>query len=248
LLKEYPLRGIKMQPDTYCTTRNKINNHRCAQCSVRLIAFCGILEESDILQLEKISKNISFSKGKNIFFQGDPVRSFYNIKQGSIKIYKLSHDGRKQIVGFLYQGDFLGMSDQEVYTYNAEALEDTLLCQFNKTVLENFFLKFPKVENKILNIVNHELAVAQDQIFLLGKYSARERVLQFFLNISNQREKLGWGGNPIRLSMSRSDIANYLGLTIETISRTIAELKNEQIIRMIGTHDIFLNNKNQIRQ
>ena len=116
------------------------------------------------------------------------------------------------------------------------------------TVIENFFLKFPKVENKILNLVNHELAVAQDQIFLLGKYSARERLLQFFLNISNQREKLGWGGNPIRLSMPRSDIANYLGLTIETVSRTLAELKNEQIIKMIGTHDIFLNNKDEIPQ
>ena len=68
------------------------------------------------------------------------------------------------------------------------------------------------------------------------------------MNISNQREKLGWGGNPIRLSMSRSDIANYLGLTIETVSRTLAELKNKKIIRMIGTYDIFLNNKDEIPQ
>ena len=148
----------------------------------------------------------------------------------------------------MYPGDFLGMSDQDLFTYNAEALEDTKLCQFNKTVLENFFLKFPLVESKILNLVNHELAAAQDQIFLLGKYSAKERLLQFFLNISSQREKLGWGGNPIRLSMPRSDIANYLGLTIETVSRTLSELKNDQIIKMIGTHDIFLNNKDQIPQ
>jgi len=82
----------------------------------------------------------------------------------------------------------------------------------------------------------------------LGKYSAKERLLQFLLNISNQREKLGWGGNPIRLSMPRSDIANYLGLTIETVSRTISELKQDQIIKMIGTHDIFFNNKDQIPQ
>ena len=224
------------------------NNHKCAQCSVRLIAFCGILDDSDILQLEAISKDKNIPKGKNVFLQGDEVRTFYNIKQGSVKIYKLSHDGRKQIVGFLYPGDFLGMSDQDLYAYNAEALEDTKLCQFNKTVLENFFLKFPMVESKILNLVNHELAAAQDQIFLLGKYSAKERLLQFFLNISNQREKLGWGGNPIRLSMPRSDIANYLGLTIETISRTLSELKQDQIIKMIGTHDIFLNNKDQIPQ
>ena len=224
------------------------NNPKCAQCSVRLIAFCGILEDKDILQLETISKNKNIPKGNSIFLQGDEVKTFYNIKQGSVKIYKLSHDGRKQIVGFMYPGDFLGMSDQDLFTYNAEALEDTKLCQFNKTVLENFFLKFPKVESKILNLVNHELAAAQDQIFLLGKYSAKERLLQFILNISSQREKLGWGGNPIRLSMPRSDIANYLGLTIETVSRTLSELKKDQIIKMIGTHDIFLNNKDQIPQ
>ena len=224
------------------------NNPKCAQCSVRLIAFCGILEDKDILQLETISKNKNIPKGNSIFLQGDEVKTVYNINQGSVKIYKLSHDGRKQIVGFMYPGDFLGMSDQDLFTYNAEALEDTKLCQFNKTVLENFFLKFPKVESKILNLVNHELAAAQDQIFLLGKYSAKERLLQFFLNISSQREKLGWGGNPIRLSMPRSDIANYLGLTIETVSRTLSELKNDQIIKMIGTHDIFLNKKDQIPQ
>lgn len=227
------------------TSLKKFNN-KCAQCSVRLIAFCGILDEQDIQHLDSISKNKSFTKGKNIFNQGDDVKYFYNIKSGSVKIYKLSEDGRKQIVGFLYPGDFLGMSDQDIYTYNAETLENTQVCVFNKTVLENFFLKFPRVESKILNIVNHELAVAQDQIFLLSKYSAKERVMQFFINISNQRQKLGWIGNPIRLSMSRSDIANYLGLTIETVSRVLAELKRSQTIRMMGTHDVFLIHRKKI--
>jgi CRP/FNR family transcriptional regulator len=234
------------QSSNKCLTHK--HNTKCAQCSVRLIAFCGILDENDILQLESISKDKNIKKGQQVFLQGEAVLSFYNIKQGSVKIYKLSKDGRQQIVGFLYPGDFLGMSGDDLYAYSAEALEDTKLCQFNKIVLENFFLKFPIVESKILNLVNHELAAAQDQIFLLGKYSAKERLLQFFMNISNQREKLGWGGNPIRLSMSRSDIANYLGLTIETVSRTLSDLKNEHVVRMIGTNDIFLNNKDKIPQ
>jgi CRP/FNR family transcriptional regulator len=115
-------------------------------------------------------------------------------------------------------------------------------------VLENFFVQHPHVERKILNIVNHELSVAQDQIFLLGKYTAKERLLQFFLNLSEQRAKMGWVDNPIRLSMSRSDIANYLGLTIETISRTISELKIERLVKMIGTQNIFLNDKDTIHK
>ena len=82
-----------------------------------------------------------FSIGDTIL-RDNEISIVYVVKNED-KLYKLSKDGRKQIVGFLYPGDFLGMSDQEVYTYNAEALEDTQLCQFNKIVLENFFLKFP---------------------------------------------------------------------------------------------------------
>ncbi|MDP6785318.1 MAG: cyclic nucleotide-binding domain-containing protein [Alphaproteobacteria bacterium] len=218
------------------------------QCNVRLIAFCGILDDSDIHQLERISKDRIISRNKTVFMQGEQTSNFYNIKRGSLKIYKLSSDGRKQIVGFLFPGDFVGMSPEENYSYNAETLEETTLCTFSRIVLENFFVQHPHVERKILNIVNHELSVAQDQIFLLGKYTAKERLLQFFLNLSKQRNKLGWVDNPLRLSMSRSDIANYLGLTIETISRTISELKTERLIRMIGTQNIFLQDKGAIHK
>jgi len=218
------------------------------QCNVRLIAFCGILDDSDIHQLERISKDRIISRNKTVFMQGEQTSNFYNIKRGSLKIYKLSSDGRKQIVGFLFPGDFVGMSPEENYSYNAETLEETTLCTFSRIVLDNFFVQHPHVERKILNIVNHELSVAQDQIFLLGKYTAKERLLQFFLNLSKQRNKLGWVDNPLRLSMSRSDIANYLGLTIETISRTISELKTERLIRMIGTQNIFLQDKDAIHK
>jgi|TARA_B100002003_G_scaffold19151_1_gene15859 CRP/FNR family transcriptional regulator len=218
------------------------------QCNVRLIAFCGILDDSDIHQLERISKDRIISRNKTVFMQGEQTSNFYNIKRGSLKIYKLSSDGRKQIVGFLFPGDFVGMSPEENYSYNAETLEETTLCTFSRMVLENFFVQHPHVERKILNIVNHELSVAQDQIFLLGKYTAKERLLQFFLNLSKQRNKLGWVDNPLRLSMSRSDIANYLGLTIETISRAITELKTERLIRMIGTQNIFLQDKDAIHK
>ena len=222
-----------------CSPVHKSN--KCVNCGVRLIAFCGVLDDQSISKLDKISKEKKIIKGQHIFFQGDDVKTYFNIKHGSIKLYKLSKDGRKQIVGFLYPGDFMGMSSDNLYTYSAEALEDTKICLFNKTVLENFFLKYPEVETKILNLVNHELSAAQDQIFLLGKFSAKERLLQFFLNISSQREKLGWVANPIRLSMSRSDIGNYLGITIETVSRTLSDLKKNQTIRMVGTNDIYLN-------
>ena len=235
-------------PARACGIHGKTNTSKCLKCNVRLIAFCGILNDSDIHQLERISKDRTISKNQNVFLQGEQTSNFYNIKRGSLKIYKLSSDGRKQIVGFLFPGDFVGMSPEENYSYNAETLEETTLCTFSRIVLENFFVQHPHVERKILNIVNHELSVAQDQIFLLGKYTAKERLLQFFLNLSKQRNKLGWVDNPLRLSMSRSDIANYLGLTIETISRTISELKTERLIRMIGTQNIFLQDKDAIHK
>jgi len=216
---------------------------KCENCTVRMIAFCGVMEHPELNQLESLSKDRNLEKNEHAFLQGDKVTNYYNIRAGSIKIYKLSQDGRKQIIGFLFPGDFMGMSHEDSFSYSAESLEKTILCQFNKVALENFFIKFPAVENKILNLVNYELSAAQDQIFLLGKCSAKERLLQFFYNISKQREKLGWVENPIHLPMPRSDIANFLGLTVETVSRSLSELKSDKIIKMVGTNDIFLNVK-----
>ncbi len=217
--------------------------NKCIHCSVRMIAFCGVMEHQELNKLEVLSRDKFLEKNEHAFFQGDKVTNYYNIRKGSLKIYKLSKDGRKQIIGFLFPGDFMGMSHEDSFSYSAESLEKTMLCKFNKVALESFFIKFPEVENKILNLVNYELSAAQDQIFLLGKCSAKERLLQFFHNISKQREKLGWVENPIHLPMPRSDIANFLGLTIETISRSLSELKSNNIIKMVGTNDIFLNVK-----
>lgn len=228
----------------YCLNKQTIN--KCKSCSVKLIAFCGVLEDEDISKLESISYDKKISKSENIFNQGDEANKFYNLRTGSIKIYKISPDGRKQIIGFLYPGDFLGMSSEEEYSYSAEALEDTILCSFSKTKLENFFIQHPIIEKKILAITNQELSVAQDQIFLMGKYSAKERILKFLLNISEQRRKIGWVENPVKLSMTISDVGNYLGLTIETVSRNLAILKKEKIISEVGNKNFFLNDKNKI--
>ena len=242
-------RGISMNINvspSYCF--GKKTNSKCNFCAVKLIAFCGVLDDEDILNLEAISNETKISKGENIFNQGDEVSKFYNLRIGSIKIYKLSSDGRKQIVGFLFPGDFLGMSSEEEYSYSAEALEDTILCSFSKTKLENFFIQHPIIEKKILSITNQELSIAQDQIFLMGKYSAKERVLKFLLNISEQRRKIGWVNNPIKLSMTISDVGNYLGLTIETVSRNLASLKKEKIISEVGNKNYFLNDKDHIHK
>jgi len=230
-----------MITSNYNTLPNFKKCNKCVNCNVRLIAFCGVIDHQDINKLESLSKDKNLKRQEHAFFQGDKVVNYYNIRKGSVKIYKLSKDGRKQIIGFLFPGDFMGMSHEESFSYSAEAIEDTVLCQFNKVGLENFFIKFPEIEDKILNLVNYELSLAQDQIFLLGKCSARERLLQFFLNMSKQRKKMGWVSNPIHLPMSRSDIANFLGLTIETISRSLSELKSDNTIKMVGTNDILLN-------
>jgi CRP/FNR family transcriptional regulator len=239
---------VSLNLSSYPCYGKRNRNNKCQNCGVKLIAFCGILKEEDIIKLEAISNDKKIKKGQNIFNQGDSVSNFYNLKSGSIKIYKVSVDGRKQIIGFLFPGDFLGMSSGDEYAYSAQALEDTTLCSFLKTNLENFFIQYPIVEKKILSITNHELSAAQDQIFLLGKYSAKERILKFFLNISDQREKIGWANNPIKLSMTISDVGNYLGLTIETVSRNITLLKKEKIISEIGKKYYFLNKKNFIEE
>ncbi len=99
---------------------------------------------------------------------------------------------------------------------------------------------------ELLHMISHELTLAQDRIGVLGKMNANERMAKFILNISNQRARIGWQDNPISLPMTRQDIADYLGLTLETVSREITKLKTANIIKVMNSKQFFINNKNEL--
>lgn len=170
-----------------------------------------------------------------------------------MKIYKLLGDGRRQVTGFLFAGDFLGLIHNEAYAYSAEALAPTKLCRFPRRKLEALLDEMPNLEQRLLVMASHELAAAQDQMMLLGRKSARERVVSFILMLSNSAARRGAArrgrpGDPVLLPMSRSDIADYLGLTVETVSRTFTRLKKQGLIELLDEKRIRLAKRQALRE
>jgi CRP/FNR family transcriptional regulator len=143
-------------------------------------------------------------------------------------------DGRRQVTGFLFQGDFLGLAFDGSYTYSAEALTDATVCRFARRQFENFVDDHPDVERRLRAMASNELAAAQDQMVLLGRKTALERVASFLLGLIRRQEQLGRDGKAIRLTMTRNDIADYLGLTTETVSRTLTGLRHQGVIELDG--------------
>jgi CRP/FNR family transcriptional regulator len=183
-----------------------------------------------------------------IFNESDPAEYVYNLTGGTVKIYKLLGDGRRQITGFLFAGDFLGLTHNESYAYSAEALAPTTLCRFPRRKLEALLDEMPNLEQRLLAMASHELAAAQDQMVLLGRKSARERVVSFLLMLSNSAARHGRPGGPVFLPMSRSDIADYLGLTIETVSRTLTRLRKQGLIELLDEKQVRLSKRHELRE
>jgi CRP/FNR family transcriptional regulator len=160
--------------------------------------------------------------GKTFLHEGDKAAIFFTVAEGTVELFKVLPDGRRAILGFLFRGDIFGFSAGDSYGYSAEAMTPLRLCRFQRQQLQHIYADFPGLESQILKLVSRELAVAQDHMVLLGRKTAHERVASFLLMLLHRiGRRDGW----IELAMSRADIADYLGLTTETVSRVFTVLK-----------------------
>lgn len=220
----------------------------CNTCEVRDFAACAPLNPDEQKRLVAIMSTVKVEANRSIFEEAEPADHVFNLTSGAVKIYKLLPDGRRQITGFLFPGDFLGLTHKESYAYTAEALAPTALCRFPRLKLEALLDELPKLEQRLLGIASHELAAAQDQMMLLGRKSAKERVVSFLLMLSNAEIRRGKPGNPVPVPMNRMDIADYLGLTIETVSRTFTQLKTQGLIQLLDEKLIRLARPEALRE
>ncbi|MEQ8247952.1 MAG: helix-turn-helix domain-containing protein [Alphaproteobacteria bacterium] len=215
---------------------------RCAQCSVRHKAMCSAIDVGRIGALDRIVTHIQMRSGQTVFDESDDARYVYNISRGHVRLFKLLQDGRRQITGFLNPGDFLGLAARKTYAYSAEAITDTDLCRFKVNELEDLLDEIPAIRERLYEIANDELAAAQEQMLCLGRKTAKERVASFLVGQLRHGTDCGDEGAAFELPMSRSDIADYLGLTIETVSRTFTTLREEGLIELPSTHKVSIPN------
>ncbi len=204
----------------------------CEFCEIRHLALCAGLEDHEIGDLEAIVVHVTLGPGRTLFCEGDTDNYVFNVTSGAIRLYKLLSDGRRQITGFMLPGDYLGLATGKGYAYSAEAITETRLCRFPADDLAELLIKYPKLERRLLGMTRDELATAQDQMLLLGRKTPVEKLASFLLDLSGRAVRLGHPDDEVRLPMSRGDVADYLGLTVETVSRTLSRIKGERIIHM----------------
>ena len=186
--------------------------------------------DPDLRHLAAVAFRQTVVAGAEFMAEGEPARHVFGLTQGTARLVKLLPDGRRQVLGFARAGQFLGLALRRSYSVSAEAVEPVHLYRLSRNRLQGLLHEYPMLERWLLETAANEMAIAQEQMILLGRKTARERVASFLV---------GWaaGSRPcvppetqLHLPMPRGDIADYLGLTIETVSRTLTRLRVDGLL------------------
>lgn len=212
----------------------------CRMCPVRADSFCAELGPAELARLEAMRSEIAIDPPRLLVQEGDPAVGAYNVTSGVLRLVKLLSDGRRQIIGFLFPGSFFGFAAKGRHQVSVEAVTPARLCRYHLERLVALAGEIPALEGRFLRIAAEELEDARAQMVLLGRKTARERLASFLLWMSRRAERHGLPPSPVELPMSRSDIADYLGLTIETVSRTLTQLGRDGVIDFLSTTRIAL--------
>lgn len=206
------------------------HEHPCFDCAVRELAVCGVLESSALREFKESGPTVRYDAGATVVFEGDDAGSVYSLTSGLLRLSKLLPDGRRQIAGFLFPGDFLGITLEEEHAFTAEAVAPSALCKFPRRQFDAFIVHHPALERRLYAVAAHELAAARQQLVLLGRKTATERLASFLLMLAGRCHAAP--DEDIELPMSRADIGDYLGLRLETVSREVSALKAARVIRI----------------
>ncbi|MGO4705918.1 Crp/Fnr family transcriptional regulator [Microvirga sp. 2MCAF38] len=218
----------------------------CTDCRVRGISVCSALEPQELSEIDSLSHPTTYAAKTTLFSQDEPANAVFNITEGVVRLYKLLPDGRRQIVGFALAGDFLGLALLDHYGVSADAVTDTKVCRFARSTFTTFLDRKPHLLRRLHEFASHELSLAQDQMVLLGRRTADERIAAFLMSLVERFARIGHTSITLPLPMSRQDIADFLGLTIETVSRTFSKLAKSGAI-VVVPDGVRLTNLPQIK-
>jgi CRP/FNR family transcriptional regulator, nitrogen fixation regulation protein len=186
---------------------------------------------------------MSYPRNTEIFGDNEPAEYLYKVVSGTVRTYKILSDGRRQVGGFYLPGDIFGLEFADEHTLSAEAITDAKVLVIKRSALTALAGSNAAVARQLVAFTGRELRRVQDRILLLIK-SAQERVASFLLEMAERAP----AGNAIDLPMSRQDIADYLGLTIETVSRTLTSLESCAAIEVPSSRRIVLRNQSALRR
>jgi len=210
----------------------------CGACGARAFSVCASLEGEDLARLSALAEPVRFAAGQALTRQGERAEYLFNITSGSARVQTLMADGRRQITGFLFAGDFVGLEATARHAGSVEAIEPLTACRFAMADYRALVRQTPALEAVLLERAGHELTEARAQILLLGRKTAEEKLASFLLSLADRDPMRPHEEGQLRLPMSRTEIADYLGLTIETVSRVLGRLKTAGILRLDSVSEL----------
>ena len=213
---------------------NRASFGRCSACAVRSLSICGALDQADLAEFERIARQVQFAPNEALFTAGQVASAVHSLTAGVARLYKLLPDGRRQVIGFALPGDFLGTMPSDRYSFSADAIEAVSVCRFPAEAFAQFIEHRPHFLLRINEFAARELMLAQEQMLLLGRRTTEEKVASFLVGWRERLDQIGDERQTITLPMSRQDIADYLGLTIETVSRTLTRFEREKMLIIVA--------------
>jgi CRP/FNR family transcriptional regulator len=215
----------------------------CTKCGSRSIGLCAPLDAAALDDMSGESERLTFDQRDTIFRQGDRAGHVYTLTEGMARLTRVLPDGRQAVIGFRFAGDILGFTPEEEHAFGAEMLTRGTVCRLDRRRLETLFRRYPVMERRFLELCARELAASQDHIMALARFSAEERVAAFLVSLAEAQERRGHVGPVFSLPATRADIGEFLGLTLETVSRAVSAFRKRGWIRLHGHAGIELTDR-----
>ena len=217
---------------------SELKSH-CQNCSLYALCLPMGLETGDLDKLDKVIKRRQAVNKNNYLFRiGEPLKSVYAIRSGSFKTFLTNPDGTEQIVGFSLPGELIGMDGigDSKHNCSARALETSSVCEIPYERLESLAIEIPGLQHQLLKLMSQEIQQDQNLMMLLAQMPTETRLASFLLGLSRRLSQRGYAATEFNLSMSRGDIANLLGMAVETISRLLTHFQEDGILRVERKH------------
>ena len=218
----------------------------CKECNLRELCFPHGMNDEDLTNMDAVVEQPKpLHKNDFLYRDGDSAVAIYAVRSGCVKTMTESANGDEQIVGFHLPGELLGLDGfaEGSHACNAVALETSSVCELPLNQLDTLCHKLPGLQKQIRRIMGKEVSNDHKLLLLLGKMTAEERLASFLLSLSGRMEERHWKESEFNLSMPRQDIANYLGMAVETVSRLFATFQSEKIIDVDRRHITILDMK-----
>lgn len=228
----------------------KIGHPNCGDCPIRYRAVCARCETDELAKLDSIKYYRSFQAGQTVIWSGDRMDFVASVVTGIATLTQTMEDGRRQMVGLLLPSDFVGRPGRSQAAYDVTATTDLVMCCFRKKPFEDLMGTTPHIAQRLLEMTLDELDAAREWMLLLGRKTAREKIASLLAIIARRTASLKTAGKTsdvkFDLPLTREEMADYLGLTLETVSRQMSALKRDGVIELEGKRQIMVQNLDRL--